>query len=120
MKKGIIILFLLAFTMMFSTTIALAEEGVLSKIKTESTDIALKNKIDTAANKLITTVRSISIVVCVLIAAWIFYSLWFSANPQGLMQMKVRVAFFVVGLYGGLFTESIVGFVLNFMGYTIN
>lgn len=102
------------------TTLAFAgsalADSTLDKVN-GSTGTTLVTAVDTATTNLISTIRKVAVLVAIIFIAWIGYGLWFSANPQNLSQMKVKVALFVIGLFVAIDTEQIVGAVLNFMGY---
>lgn len=133
--KKIAILLLVVFCTLFSASIALAGPadppantdggtstktgGVLETIRSKSNDKAIEDQIDQSTAKVVNTARTIALIIALLLLMWILYSLLWSANPQGLAQMKIKITSFVVALWGALFTETILGWLLNVFGYKL-
>ncbi|NHN34897.1 hypothetical protein [Paenibacillus agricola] len=126
MKKGMALILMLCISMMFGTlvfaggtpaiTTPAKAGGTMDKIKAGSSE-GLTDKIDESTTKLLSIVRQVGILFAVLFICWIGWGMYGAANPQGLAAMKMRIIFFLLGLYVAIFPEDILGAILGIMDY---
>lgn len=93
-----------------------AEASLRSKVTAGNGD-ELMNTIDSAGSYFVNIARQAAVVVCVIIAIWMGYSLWVKKTVEGIADVKGRLLTLVLGLACVFFAEKIIGTALKMLGY---
>ena len=107
-----LVLLVCVFTLLFSS-VALADT---SEIEERFNISSLLESVDSAATVVITTIRTVTAVLTVVLLASVGFTLWRAQDGQTLEMVKTRIYFIFAGLFVIFLTEPIVNFVRGIVG----
>ena len=96
--------------------IEVAEATLRSKVTSGSGD-ELVEALDKAGLTVVDILRQLAMVICVLVAMSMGYSLWIKKTAEGLADVKGRAGALAGGLFFVFFAEKIIGTLLKVFGY---